>query len=129
MYFGVDASRFMKPSQVLEKRRIQREEAENRAKQRAEKMKALDAKQRGKDPMSVVMRDLAVLEKQKSGWKEHRETAQMQLDYIDGVEKKAEAAKEFIQKASPELREKLRFKEEWQKHEELKYIYDMKGMF
>ena len=128
-YFGVFAENLRTADQLIEERKQKAEEKKKKqAKERGESAKEQGIPA-GKDPLRVVSRDIDLLERHIKKWNEFKKTCEMQLKHLNDLLQKAEAAREFIKKASEELRKALRSREEWQKHPELSYIYGMDGLF
>ena len=128
-YFGVDASK-------LESLKNMRKRNEDRARNVAEngrkkqkESKAQGKVYNGKDPLKIINRDIALIEKKQKQQEEEHNKAKAQMDFLENLLKRAEGAREFVKKASNELKEALYGREEWHRHPELNYIFDMKGMF
>ena len=105
------------------------EEYAEKARNKAEQDRQAGLTGAGKDPMSVVNRDMNVLKKHLNEWIEAKEAAKQQEAFLKNLIGRVETAREFVTKAAEPLRQALYYKEEWKKHEELSYIYDMKGLF
>ena len=128
-YFGVDANRLLSVDKLIETRRIRAEQKAQKAREQAEQDRQAGFTSGGKDPMAVVNRDLRILTKQLKEWKEAGEHAEIQKTFLTSLLNRVDKAIAFITSASPELRKALWDKQEWQKHEELSYIYDMRNLF
>lgn len=128
-YFGVDSKRLNTLDELIACRKQESEKLAQKARERAARDKQEGLSGAGKDPIAVIKRDIRILEKKLEEWVNLRQMAIQQLEFLDRVLSKAEAALKFIAAASEELKNRLRTREEWSLHPELAYIYDMKGLF
>ena len=128
-YFGVDNKRLNTLDELIARRMEESEEIARKARERAARDKAEGLTGAGTNPVSVIKRDIRILEKKLQDWVDTRQIAAKQLEFLDAVLSKAEAALKFVTTASEELKSRLRTRQEWSLHPELSYIYDMKGLF
>ena len=128
-YFGVNSELLNTLDDLIARRKQESEEKARKAREKTAHDKASGLTGEGKDPVAVVKRDIRILEKQQERWTETKITVKNQLQFLDGLLSKAEAALNFITHAGDDLRQRLRHREEWSLHPELAYIYDMQGLF
>ncbi len=128
-YFGVDSKRLNTLDELIACRKKESEEIARKAREKAARDKEEGLTCTGKNPVAVIKRDIRILEKKLQDWVDTRQIAVNQLEFLDTVLSKAEAALKFVTAASEELKNRLRTRQEWSLHPELAYIYDMKGLF
>ena len=128
-YFGVRAEDLLSVNRLIETRKKIAEEYAEKARNKAEQDRQAGLTGAGKDPMLVVNKDMAVLKKHLHDWEEAKKAAEKQETFLKNLIERVETARVFVTNATESLRQALHHKEEWKNHEELSYIYDMKGLF
>ena len=128
-YFGVDASRLDTPEELIRRRREEAERAAARDRERAQKNREKGIHAAGKDPMKVVNRDIRIIEKEQEKLARAKAEAETRLAFLTRLLERAEKAREFILNATEEMKTVLRDRQEWRKHPQLSYVFDMKGLF
>ncbi len=116
-------------NRLIETRKKIAEEYAEKARNKAEQDRQAGLTGAGKDPMLVVNKDMAVLKKHLHDWEEAKKAAEKQETFLKNLIERVETARVFVANATESLRQALHHKEEWKNHEELSYIYDMKGLF
>ncbi len=128
-YYGVSQEDLRRVDQLIQDRRKEAEAKAAKVREQSARAKENSRFRPGKDPESVIRRDIRILEKEEKRWEEQQKAAEAERGVLAQLIERAERALEFVKRASEELREKLRTREEWHKHPELSYIFAMDGMF
>ncbi len=127
-YYGVKATELM-PIQALVKARL------DAAAEKAQKVRAASAAKRKaeqktrKSPLSVVARDQRLLHRELQKWTQSKETAAQQVLYLKTILEKTKTAETYLLSASAELILELGDGQNWVKHPELSYVFDMRELF
>ena len=127
-YFGVKATELMPVSRLVEAAIRREREKQEKARERAAARRSR-AERLPRTAPEMVRRDLDLLLREKARWNEAANQARAQLEHIDSVIGAAEAAGEWLSKASPELLEELRDPQRWREHDELAYVLEMRELF
>ena len=108
----------------LETARKKEERVRERNRERRE-----EAEQFMRTPESVVASDQLKLHREKSKWTKSRKIAEVQIEHIDSIIEKTKEALKFICGASKELLSELKYPQNWKKHKELDYVFEMNELF
>lgn len=130
-YFGVEALKLNTVEQLVEKRTEyakRKQEREKRYKHNSVNVK----NQLNGSPMDRAEKDIRVVKKLLREWNNALKTSTNQITKLKQLIKSIDLALDFLTKLKEENVEaynKLLTPQEWQKYEELSYIYEMKEMF
>ena len=127
-YYGVKSTELMPVSELVAARletaakKAEKVREQNRTKrEEAEKLVTT--------PTLIISRDQGILRRQKCKWEKSKKVADIQISHIDTIIDKTRAALKFIVTASQDILEDLKYPQNWQKYQELDYIFEMKALF
>lgn len=127
-YYGVKASDLM-PVNELVAARLETAAAKAKKVREQNRAKREEAEKLVSAPTLIISRDQDTLRRQKSKWEKSRKVADTQISYIDTIIEKTRVALKFIITASKSILDELRYPQNWQKYEQLDYIYEMRSLF
>lgn len=127
-YYGVTADDMMSVSDLVVARLETARKKEERVRERNRERRE-EAEQFMRTPESVVASDQLKLHREKSKWTKSRKIAEVQIEHIDSIIEKTKEALKFICGASKELLSELKYPQNWKKHKELDYVFEMNELF
>lgn len=127
-YYGVKATELMPIGDLVAARMEEARKKEEKARER-NRARREEAEQFVNSPSIIVSKDQAKLRTMKRKWEKTREIAQMQINKLESIIKKTIDALVFLHQASRELKDELKYPQNWKKYKELDYVFEMAEMF
>lgn len=127
-YYRVKATELMPIGDLVAARMEEARKKEEKARER-NRVRREEAEQFVSSPSIIVSRDQAKLRTMKRKWEKSREIAQMQINKLESIIKKTLDALVFLHQASRELKDELKYPQNWKKYKELDYVFEMAEMF
>lgn len=125
-YFGVPASGMMAAGDI---RKVRRAYADEEARKRREAAAAKREERRQIDPARTISRDQALLDRMISKWRQAGNTAQKQVEHLQGILEQTKEAMKYVANLTIEALEELKDPLSWRNHEQLKYVFAMNELF
>lgn len=125
-YFGVPASVMMTNGDL---KKVRRRYADDEAKKRRETAAKKREGKRLIDPLRIIRRDQALIDRILKKWEESKETATTQILHLKGILEKTMEALKFIIRLPAEKYEELKDPLAWRKYEQLGYVFEMNELF
>ena len=127
-YYGVSADRLYTPEKLLEMRRAEADKKAEKVRERYAKKKAKEDAMR--DPMYRIPRDEIWVQKQIKKWERDGELITNHLAKLKEILEGIKVALNYIENVPENILAELReSNENWKKHPELAYIYEMDNLF
>ena len=125
-YFGVPASVMMTNGDL---KKVRRRYADDEAKKRRETAAKKRERKRLIDPLRIIRRDQALIDRMLKKWEESKETAATQILHLKGILEKTMEALKFIIRLPAEKYEELKDPLAWRNYEQLGYVFEMNELF
>jgi len=125
-YFGVPASVMMTNGDL---KKVRRRYADDEAKKRRETAAKKREGKRLIDPLRIIRRDQALIDRILKKWEESKETATTQILHLKGILEKTMEALKFIIRLPAEKYEELKDPLAWRNYEQLGYVFEMNELF
>ena len=126
-YYGVKGTELMSVSQLVAERRRLADEKNRKSREVYARNK--ERNHLHVSPLQIVARDQKILRKEINIWTEIKSNSIIQLNHLNQILAKAQNAEKYLETLSDSELEELKVPQNWQRHNELSYIFDMKGLF
>lgn len=127
-YYGVKADELRTINDLVNDR-LKRKQEERDKRREAARKKSEARSMLNKSPLQIIARDQKLVRSQLKQWKDAHELSEKQISHLEELLKKIASAGDYILTLTDAQKEELKDPQNWKKHEQLSYVFEMNDLF